>query len=139
MLWDPFLYCINDSIQGNSETGNKVFVLPSKVAINSLPYTFQRVLLYLFCWHKIPYDQNVVNSVRKPKKSLAFFFVEFCGTFSISHETVGHQSSEKDSDERFWRSWRIIFLNIFPLFRFFISFPPVLAMKGRIRRLLLRL
>ena len=36
MLWDPFLYCINDSIQGNSETGNKVFVLPSKVAINSL-------------------------------------------------------------------------------------------------------
>ena len=35
MLWDPFLYCINDSIQGNSETGNKVFVLPSKVAINS--------------------------------------------------------------------------------------------------------
>ena len=34
MLWDPFLYCINDSIQGNSETGNKVFVLPSKVAIN---------------------------------------------------------------------------------------------------------
>ena len=36
MLWDPFLYCINDSIQGNSETGNKVFVLPSKVAINNL-------------------------------------------------------------------------------------------------------
>lgn len=36
MLWDPFLYCINDSIQGNSETGNKVFVLPPKVAINSL-------------------------------------------------------------------------------------------------------
>ena len=35
MLWDPFLYCINDSIQGNSETGNKVFVLPSKVAINN--------------------------------------------------------------------------------------------------------
>lgn len=35
MLWDPFLYCINDSIQGNSETGNKVFVLPSKVDINS--------------------------------------------------------------------------------------------------------
>ena len=34
MLWDPFLYCINDSIQGNSETGNKVFVLPSKVSIN---------------------------------------------------------------------------------------------------------
>lgn len=41
MLWDPFLYCINDSIQGNSETGNKVFVLPSKVAINSI-----LVLLY---------------------------------------------------------------------------------------------
>lgn len=38
MLWDPFLYCINDSIQGNSETGNKVFVLPSKVAINNLVY-----------------------------------------------------------------------------------------------------
>ena len=36
MLWDPFLYCINDSIQGNSETGNKVFVLPSKVAINKM-------------------------------------------------------------------------------------------------------
>lgn len=36
MLWDPFLYCINDSIQGNSETGNKVFVLPSKVAINTI-------------------------------------------------------------------------------------------------------
>ena len=34
MLWDPFLYCINDSIQGNSETGNKVFVLPSKISIN---------------------------------------------------------------------------------------------------------
>lgn len=34
MLWDPFLYCINDSIQGKSETGNKVFVLPSKVSIN---------------------------------------------------------------------------------------------------------
>lgn len=30
------VYCINDSIQGNSETGNKVFVLPSKVAINTL-------------------------------------------------------------------------------------------------------
>lgn len=39
MLWDPFLYCINDSIQGNSETGNKVFVLPSKVAINTLANT----------------------------------------------------------------------------------------------------
>ena len=35
MLWDPFLYCINDSIQGKSETGNKVFVLTSKVSINS--------------------------------------------------------------------------------------------------------
>lgn len=34
MLWDPFLYCINDSIQGKSETGNKVFVLTSKVSIN---------------------------------------------------------------------------------------------------------
>ena len=35
MLWDPFLYCINDSIQGKSETDNKVFVLPSKVSINT--------------------------------------------------------------------------------------------------------
>ena len=35
MLWDPFLYCINDSIQGNSETGNKVFVLTSEVSINN--------------------------------------------------------------------------------------------------------
>jgi len=35
MLWDPFLYCINDSIQGKLETGNKVFVLTSKVSINS--------------------------------------------------------------------------------------------------------
>ena len=35
MLWDPFLYCINDSIQGKSETDNKVFVLPSKVSINN--------------------------------------------------------------------------------------------------------
>jgi len=26
---------VNDSMQGNSETGNKVFVLPSKVAINT--------------------------------------------------------------------------------------------------------
>lgn len=34
MLWDPFLYCINDSIQGKLETGNKVFVLTSKVSIN---------------------------------------------------------------------------------------------------------
>lgn len=37
MLWDPFLYCINDSIQGNSETGNKVFTLPSEVSINTIP------------------------------------------------------------------------------------------------------
>lgn len=36
MLWDPFLYCINDSIQGKSETGNKVFVLTSKVSINNI-------------------------------------------------------------------------------------------------------
>lgn len=36
MPWDPFLYCINDSIQGKSETGNKVFVLTSKVSINIL-------------------------------------------------------------------------------------------------------
>lgn len=43
MLWDPFLYCISDSIQGNSETGNKVFVLPSKVAINSLMKIFLTV------------------------------------------------------------------------------------------------
>ncbi len=39
MLWDPFLYCINDSIQGKSETGNKVFVLPSKVSINNINIT----------------------------------------------------------------------------------------------------
>ena len=37
MLWDPFLYCINDSIQGKLETGNKVFVLTSKVSINTVP------------------------------------------------------------------------------------------------------
>ena len=36
MLWDPFLYCINDSIQGKSETGTKVFVLTSKVSINNI-------------------------------------------------------------------------------------------------------
>lgn len=49
MLWDPFLYCINDSIQGNSETGNKVFVLPSKVAINSYTngYTYGYITWYL--------------------------------------------------------------------------------------------
>lgn len=40
MLWDPFLYCINDSIQGNSETGNKVFTLPSEVSINTFPARF---------------------------------------------------------------------------------------------------
>ena len=43
MLWDPFLYCINDSIQGNSETGNKVFVLPSKVAINNKNWGVKKV------------------------------------------------------------------------------------------------
>ena len=43
MLWDPFLYCINDSIQGNSETGNKVFVLPAKVAINTMQYYFRPI------------------------------------------------------------------------------------------------
>ena len=30
------IYSSTSSIQGNSETGNKVFVLPSKVAINTL-------------------------------------------------------------------------------------------------------
>lgn len=40
------------------------------------------------------------------KSSLALFFVEICGTFSINHRTVDRQSSEKDSDERSWRSWR---------------------------------
>ncbi len=45
MLWDPFLYCINDSIQGNSETGNKVFVLPSKVAINNLFHNKIKILI----------------------------------------------------------------------------------------------
>lgn len=55
MLWDPFLYCINDSIQGNSETGNKVFVLPSKVAINNFTssitdsYFIIISLFYTFC------------------------------------------------------------------------------------------
>ena len=44
MLWDPFLYCINDSIQGNSETGNKVFVLPSKVAINIMAQAIQNAI-----------------------------------------------------------------------------------------------
>ena len=44
MLWDPFLYCINDSIQGNSETGNKVFVLPSEVSINNLVWTVADIL-----------------------------------------------------------------------------------------------
>ena len=42
MLWDPFLYCINDSIQGKSETGNKVFVLTSKVSINILATVHQK-------------------------------------------------------------------------------------------------
>ena len=46
MLWDPFLYCINDSIQGNSETGNKVFVLPSKVAINNQIFTGNPVISF---------------------------------------------------------------------------------------------
>lgn len=46
MLWDPFLYCINDSIQGNSETGNKVFVLPSKVDINKIGVSQQTISKY---------------------------------------------------------------------------------------------
>ena len=45
MLWDSFLYCINDSIQGNSETGNKVFVLSSEVSFNILCYTNFRIIL----------------------------------------------------------------------------------------------
>ena len=45
MLWDSFLYCINDSIQGNSETGNKVFVLPSKVAINIMLQWFHDIII----------------------------------------------------------------------------------------------
>ena len=60
MLWDYFLYCINDSIQDNSETGNKIFVLPSKVAINILGLSqfvhtaicFVRCLLYQKCFIK---------------------------------------------------------------------------------------
>ena len=51
MLWDPFLYCINDSIQGNSETGNKVFALPSEVSINTQDlsaYVFSCLLKYFF-------------------------------------------------------------------------------------------
>lgn len=47
MLWDPFLYCINDSIQGNSETGNKVFVLPPKVAINNISTINRNPVLFL--------------------------------------------------------------------------------------------
>lgn len=50
MLWDSFLYCINDSIQGNSETGNKVFVLPSKVSINNERIGIGKV--YAGCKHK---------------------------------------------------------------------------------------
>ncbi len=53
MLWDPFLYCINDSIQGNSETGNKVFVLPSKVAINSK---------CLNTWHSVKQQNSCYNT-----------------------------------------------------------------------------
>ena len=34
MLCNSFPYCINDSIQGNPETDNRVFVLPFKVIIN---------------------------------------------------------------------------------------------------------
>lgn len=49
MLWDPFLYCINDSIQGNSETGNKVFVLPSKVAINNVAQTVKDIEPAFIC------------------------------------------------------------------------------------------
>ena len=37
-----FLYRINDSIQGNSETGSKIFVLSSEVAINSQEKTYIR-------------------------------------------------------------------------------------------------
>ena len=44
MLWDPFLYCINDSIQGKSETDNRVFVLPSKVSINIIMTILQRYI-----------------------------------------------------------------------------------------------
>lgn len=55
MLWDPFLYCINDSIQGNSETGNKVFVLPSKVAINTFVWNILLDILeyILLCFHNL--------------------------------------------------------------------------------------
>ena len=49
MLWDPFLYCINDSIQGKSETGNKVFVLPSKVSINNQEWFEKSNLLEQIC------------------------------------------------------------------------------------------
>ena len=45
MLWDPFLYCINDSIQGKLETGNKVFVLTSKVSINTIYFCFLTALI----------------------------------------------------------------------------------------------
>ena len=50
MLWDPFLYYINDSIQGKSETDNKVFVLPSKVSINILG--FKRLKMWRRMYHE---------------------------------------------------------------------------------------
>lgn len=43
MLWDPFLYCINDSIQGSSETGNRIFDLPYKVSINNISLKEKKV------------------------------------------------------------------------------------------------
>ena len=67
MLWDPFLYCINDSIQGKSETGNKVFVLPSKVSINSMgaiPISTRDIMIifqikFIMCYIKNKGDNGI--------------------------------------------------------------------------------
>ena len=67
MLWDPFLYCINDSIQGKSETDNKVFVLPSKVSINSNhPYLF---FCFLFCYNLLKTQEVFYITMNKEEKA----------------------------------------------------------------------
>ena len=71
MLWDPFLYCINDSIQGNSETGNKVFVLPSKVAINSIVETAKANNLKPF-----DYVQHLLEEIPKHMNDKDCSFLE---------------------------------------------------------------
>lgn len=45
MLWDSSLYCINDSVQDNSETDNRVFDLPYEISINTYHYKFKNNLL----------------------------------------------------------------------------------------------